>query len=43
LEMEARWAVREKLTDSDHIPNYFNYIYLQALEQTDPKRVRVFQ
>ena len=43
LEVEARWAVREKLTDNDYIPNYSNYIYLPALEQIDPKRVRVFQ
>jgi len=42
LEMEARWAIREKLTDKTEIPNYFNYIYKQALEQTNPKAVRVF-
>jgi len=33
--------IREKLTDKIEIPNYFNYIYFQALEQTDPKRVNV--
>jgi len=43
LEMEARWAVREKLTDKIEIPNYFNYIYFQALEQTNPKGVNIFQ
>ena len=32
LEDEARWAMREGLTDKKEIPNYLDFIYVDALE-----------
>lgn len=42
LEVEARWAIREKLTEQTEVPNYLDIIYLPALEQIKPKAVKVF-
>lgn len=42
LEDEARWAVKEKFTQSDNIPNYLDYIYTDALKKIDSKSVSIF-
>lgn len=41
LEDEARWAIKEKLTDKKEIPNYLNLIYLKALEEVKPEAVTI--
>jgi NitT/TauT family transport system substrate-binding protein len=43
LENEARWAIRNKLADREKIPNYLNFIYLNALEGVKPKRVTIIR
>jgi len=43
LENEARWAIRNKLTDRKKVPNYLNFIYLNALEAVKPKGVTIIR
>jgi len=43
LENEARWAIRNKLTDRKKIPNYLNYIHLDALEAVKSKGVTIIR
>jgi NitT/TauT family transport system substrate-binding protein len=43
LENEARWAIRNKLADRKKIPNYLNFIYLDALEAVKPKGVTLIR
>ena len=41
LEDEARWAIMNKLTDKTVVPNYFDYIYKDALEAVNPGAVTI--
>ncbi|MGD9577622.1 MAG: ABC transporter substrate-binding protein [Syntrophorhabdus sp.] len=41
LEDEARWAIRNKLTDVKKVPNYLNYIYADALKEVSPAAVSI--
>lgn len=43
IEDEARWAVRNNLTDATIIPNYLDYIYTDALEAIKPKAVTIIR
>ena len=43
LENEARWVIRNKLTDRKKVPNYLNFIYLDALEAVNPKGVTIIR
>jgi len=43
LEDEARWAIREGLTDKKEVPNYLNFIYLHALEDVKPDAVTIIR
>lgn len=43
LEDEARWAIKEGLTDKKEIPNYLNYIYINALEKIKPDTVTIIR
>ncbi len=43
LEDEARWAMREGLTDKKEIPNYLDFIYVDALEQVKPETVTIIR
>ncbi|MBM4308175.1 MAG: ABC transporter substrate-binding protein [Deltaproteobacteria bacterium] len=43
LEDEARWAIRNKLTDRKKVPNYLNFIYLDALQAVKPKGVTIIR
>jgi len=43
LENEARWAIRNKLADRKKIPNYLNFIYLDALQAVKPKGVTIIR
>jgi ABC-type nitrate/sulfonate/bicarbonate transport system substrate-binding protein len=39
MEDEARWMIKNKLTDQTTLPNYLNYIDAEALLQVNPKAV----
>ena len=41
LEDEARWAIKNELTETTTIPNYLNYIYPDALQKVKPEAVLV--
>lgn len=41
LEEEARWVIKNKLTDKTTVPNYLNYIYFDALEKVKPEAVTI--
>jgi NitT/TauT family transport system substrate-binding protein len=41
LEDETRWAIKAKLTGRTDMPNYLNYLYLDALEAVKPAAVTV--
>lgn len=43
LEDEARWAMREGLTDKKEPPNYLDFIYVDALEQVKPETVTIIR
>ena len=43
LENEARWAIRNKLTERKKVPNYLNFIYSDALEAVKPKGVTIIR
>ena len=41
LEDEARWFIRNKLTSATEVPNYLDYIYMDALEAVKPEAVQM--
>jgi ABC-type nitrate/sulfonate/bicarbonate transport system substrate-binding protein len=41
LEDEAKWAIENKLTDATEIPNYADYIYVDALVGVKPEAVGI--
>jgi len=41
LEDQSRWAIKNKLTDRTDMPNYLNYVYLDALRSVTPSAVTV--
>jgi len=43
IESEARWAIKNNLTDKNEVPNYLNFIYLDALEQVKPEAIGIIQ
>jgi len=43
IEAEARWAIKNKLTDKIEIPNYLDYIYYDALEEVRPEAVGIIR
>ncbi len=43
LEDEARWAIKNNLVSAKEIPNYLDYIYLEALEAVKPEAVTIIQ
>jgi len=43
LEDEARWAIREELTDKKEVPNYLDFIYIDALEDVKPEAVTIIR
>ena len=43
LENEARWAIRNKLTDRKKVPNYLNFIYINTLEAVKPRGVTIIR
>ncbi len=43
LEAQARWAIENKLTNKTEVPNYLDYIYLDALEKVKPEASRIIR
>ena len=41
LEAEARWAIENGLTDATEVPNYLEYLYLDALNEVKPEAVGI--
>ncbi len=41
FEDEARWAINNQLTDKTEVPNYLNYIYVDALNEINPDAVTI--
>ena len=43
LEDQARWRMKNKLVEATEVPNYLDYIYLDALEAIKPEAVTVIR
>jgi len=43
LENQSRWAMKKKLTDQTKLPNYYNFIYLDALSAVKPENVTIIR
>lgn len=43
LENTARWAIRNDLTEAGAMPNYLDYIYLNALETVKPEAITIIR
>jgi len=43
MEDQARWRIENELTDAKQIPNYLDYIYLEALEAVKPEAVTIIK
>ncbi len=43
LEDEARWAIKNNLTTATEVPNYLDYIYMDALEEVKPEAVTIIR
>ena len=41
FEDQARWAIRNKLTDQSEVPNYLDFIYLDGLKAVRPEGVTI--
>ncbi len=39
----ARWAIKNKFTENKEIPNYFNFIHLDALEAVKPESITIIR
>ena len=40
---EARWAIREELADKEEVPDYLDFIYIDALEEVKPEAVTIIR
>ena len=43
LENQARWGIKNELTDATKVPNYLNYIYFDALEAVKPESMTIIR
>lgn len=43
LETEARWAINNGLVNPTRVPNYLNYIYVDALEAVKPEAIAIIR
>ncbi|MEC5159291.1 NitT/TauT family transport system substrate-binding protein [Janthinobacterium sp. CG_23.3] len=41
LEDQARWAIKNKMTQRTEVPNYLDYVYLDGLEAVQPSAVTI--
>ena len=43
FEDQARWRIKQGLTDATEVPNYLYYIYMDALEKVKPEAVKIIR
>ncbi len=43
LESQARWAIMNRLTDQQEVPNFLPLLYMEGLRAVDPDAVMVIQ
>lgn len=43
MENRTRWAIRDRLTDKTTVPNYLDYIYMDALEAVNPDALTIIK
>jgi len=43
FEDQARWRIEHGLTDATEVPNYLDYIYIDALEEVKPEAVSIIR
>ncbi|MBF0276321.1 MAG: NrtA/SsuA/CpmA family ABC transporter substrate-binding protein [SAR324 cluster bacterium] len=43
IEAQARWAIKNKLTDQSSVPSFLDYIYADALKDVKPQAVTLIQ
>ncbi|MCL5062441.1 MAG: NrtA/SsuA/CpmA family ABC transporter substrate-binding protein [Nitrospirae bacterium] len=43
MEDQARWAIKNKLTDKTEVPNYLNFIYQDGLKAVKPEAVTIIR
>jgi len=43
FEDQARWRIKQGLTDATEVPNYLDYIYMDALEEVKPKAIGIIR
>ena len=43
FEDQARWRIKHGLTDAAEVPNYLDYIYMEALEEVKPEAVGIIR
>ena len=43
FEDQARWRINNNLTDKTEIPNFLNYIYIDALENVKPEAITIMK
>ena len=43
IENEARWAIDNNLVEGEEVPNYRDYVYLNALDEVKPEAVGIIQ
>ena len=41
MEDEARWSIKNHLTNTTEVPNYLDYIYFHALEEVKPEAITI--
>ncbi|MBA7585480.1 hypothetical protein ES708_27463 [subsurface metagenome] len=41
FEDQERWAIKNNLTDKTEVPNYLDYIHLDALHELKPDSVNI--
>ena len=41
MEDEARWMIKNKLTKEKDVPNFLNYIHVDALKAAKPEAVHI--
>jgi NitT/TauT family transport system substrate-binding protein len=43
FEDQARWRIKNRLTDATEVPNYLDYIYLDALDEVKPEAIGIIR
>ncbi len=41
FEDQARWSIKQGLTEATEVPNYLDYIYMDALEEVKPEAISI--